>query len=153
MWPVFVEQFNSEFLINDTGEVQLITSFLRFYWAILSIIGFIKKLLITALRINLEIMWPVFVVQFNCEFLRNDGGDVQLIFLFLNWFWAVLCVLWCVGKLRIAPFRTVLYLVNVASIRLTIQFRVFEQWCRRCGTSNYFISRPILYHYLCSWVR
>ena len=56
MWPVFVEQFNSEFLINDTGEVQLITSFLRFYWAILSILGFIRNLLITALRINLEIV-------------------------------------------------------------------------------------------------
>ena len=56
MWSVFVEQFNSEFLINDTGEVQLITSFLRFYWAILSILGFIRKLLITALRTNLEIV-------------------------------------------------------------------------------------------------
>ena len=56
MWPVFVEQFNSKFLINDTGEVQLITSFLRFYWAILSILGFIKNLLITALRTNLEIV-------------------------------------------------------------------------------------------------
>ena len=56
MWPVFIEKFNSEFLINDTGEVQLITSFLRFYWAILSVLGFIKKLLITALRKNLEIV-------------------------------------------------------------------------------------------------
>ena len=56
MWPVFVEQFNSEFLINDTGEVQLITSFLRFYWAILSVLKIIIKLLIIALRSNLEIV-------------------------------------------------------------------------------------------------
>ena len=72
-------------------------------------------------------MWPVFAVQFNCEFLRNDGEDVQLIFSFLHKFWAVLCVLWCVGKLRITHFRRLFYLVNVASIHLTIQFRVFEQ--------------------------
>ena len=56
MWPVFVKQFNSEFLINDTREVQLITSFLHFYWAILSVLGFIRKLLITALRTNLKIV-------------------------------------------------------------------------------------------------
>ena len=56
MWPVFVKQFNSEFLINDTGEVQLITSFLHFYWAILSVLEFIRKLLIIALRTNLEIV-------------------------------------------------------------------------------------------------
>ena len=56
MRPVFVEQFNSEFLINDTGEVQLIISFLRFYWAILGVLGFIRKLLITALMTNLEIV-------------------------------------------------------------------------------------------------
>ena len=56
MWPVFVEKFNSEFLINDTGEVQLITSFLRFYWAILGFLKFIRKLLITALMTNLEIV-------------------------------------------------------------------------------------------------
>ena len=81
MWPVFVKQFNSEFLINDTGEVQLITSFLHFYWAILSIFGFIKKLLITALRTNLEI-------------------------------------------------------VNVASIHCAIQLRVFEKWWRYCTIST-----------------
>ena len=56
MWPVFVEKFNSEFLINDTGEVQLITSFLRFYWAILGVLKFIRKLLITDLITNLEIV-------------------------------------------------------------------------------------------------
>ena len=56
MWPVFIEQFNFEFLINDTGEVQLITSFLHFYWAILSVLKFIRKLLITAHGTNLEIV-------------------------------------------------------------------------------------------------
>ena len=50
MWPVFIEKF------NDTGEVQLITSFLSFYWAILSVLKIIKKLLITALGKNLEIV-------------------------------------------------------------------------------------------------
>ena len=63
-------------------------------------------------------MWPVFAVQFNCEFLINDGedSDVQLIFSFLHWFWAVLCVLWCVGKLRITHFRRLFYLVNVVHL-------------------------------------
>lgn len=56
MWPGFIEQFNSEFLINDTGVIQPITSFLHFYWVILSVLGFIEKLLITDLRMNLEIV-------------------------------------------------------------------------------------------------
>ena len=57
MWPVFIEKFNCELLRNDAeGEVQLITSFLRFYWAILGVLKFIKKILITALMTNLEIV-------------------------------------------------------------------------------------------------
>ena len=62
-------------------------------------------------------MWPVFIEKFNCEFLRNDaGGEVQLIILFLHFYWAVLGVLECVGKLKITVPRTNLDLVNVASI-------------------------------------
>ena len=46
------------------------------------------------------LMWPIFIEKFNCEFLRNDaGGEVQLIILFLHFYWAVLGVLECVGKL------------------------------------------------------
>ena len=52
---------------------------------------------------------------------------VHLINLFLHQLWAILRVLGCVRKLRITPFMRMSHLVNVASIRLTIQFRVFEQ--------------------------
>ena len=73
-------------------------------------------------------MWPVFVVQFNCEFLRNDGGgDLYVILLFLHQFFAIIYVLGPVRKLEITAFRTMFNLVNVASFRLTIQLRVFEQ--------------------------
>ena len=35
-------------------------------------------------------VWPVFIEKFNCELLRNDaGGEVQLIILFLYFYWAV----------------------------------------------------------------
>ena len=73
-------------------------------------------------------MWPVFVVQFNCEFLRNDGGgDLYVILLFLHQFFAIIYVLGCVRKLGITAFRRMFHLANVASIGVTIRFRVFEQ--------------------------
>ena len=73
-------------------------------------------------------MWPVFIDKFNSEFLRNHaGGEVHLIILFLHQFFTIIYVLGCVGKLRIIAFRRMFKLINVASIRLTIQFRVFEQ--------------------------
>jgi hypothetical protein len=73
-------------------------------------------------------MWPVFVLQFNCGPLSNDrGGVVHLIIAFVHQFLAILSILGCVGKLGITAFRRMFYLVNVASIRLIIQLRVFEQ--------------------------
>jgi hypothetical protein len=42
MWPVFIEKFNSEFLINDAGEeVQLITPYLQFFLLIPKVLRFI----------------------------------------------------------------------------------------------------------------
>jgi len=39
MWPVFIVQFKSEFLINDAGgEVPLITSYLHLFWVILNVL-------------------------------------------------------------------------------------------------------------------
>jgi hypothetical protein len=55
MGPVLIEKFNCGFLSkNGGGEVQLITSFLPFYWAILSVHRFVRKLWITVPRINLD---------------------------------------------------------------------------------------------------
>jgi len=54
MWPVLIEQFNCRFLSNDAeGEVQLITSFLHFYWAIMGVLEFIRN---TALRTILDLV-------------------------------------------------------------------------------------------------
>jgi len=59
MWPVLVEQFNCGFLRNDAGgEVELITSFLHLFWAILGVFTFIRKLLITAFMTNLDPVNP-----------------------------------------------------------------------------------------------
>jgi hypothetical protein len=45
-------------------------------------------------------MWPVFVLQFKFEFLRNDGGgDLHVIILFLHQFFANLGLLGFVRKL------------------------------------------------------
>ena len=63
--------------------------------------------------------------------LRNDeGGDLHVIILFLPYFWAILSVLGCVRKLGITAFRRMFHLVNVASIRLTIQLRVLSNDAR-----------------------
>ena len=100
MWPVFIEKFNCEFLKNDArGEVQLIILFLHFYWAVfLSALKSYKLRLLG--KIQTLLMWPVFIEKFNCELLRNDaGGEVQLIILFLHFYWAVLGVLKCVEKI------------------------------------------------------
>jgi hypothetical protein len=62
--------------------------------------------------------------------LRNDGGgDLNVIILFLHYFWAILGVLGGVRKLESTPFTGMFYFVNVASIRLTIpiQVRAFEK--------------------------
>ena len=73
-------------------------------------------------------MWPVFILQFNCGFLSNHRvGDLYVILLFLRQFFAIIYVLGCVGKLGITAFRMMFYLANVASIGVTIRFRVFEQ--------------------------
>jgi len=73
-------------------------------------------------------MWPVFVVQFNSEFLINNaGGEVQLTASYLRLFWVILNVLCCVVELYIRTFRGNLLRVNVAIICCAIQFRVFDQ--------------------------
>ena len=83
-------------------------------------------------------MWPVFVLQFNCGFLSNHRvGDLYVILLFLHQFFAIIYVIGCVGKLGITAFRRMFHIANVASIGVTIRFRVFEQWCS-CATSDNF---------------
>ena len=73
-------------------------------------------------------MLPDLVLQFNSGFLSNHGGgDLYVILLFLYQFFAIIYVLGPVGKLEITAFRRMFNLVNVASFRLTIQLRVFEQ--------------------------
>ena len=72
-------------------------------------------------------MWPVFIEKFKCEFLRNDaGGEVQLIILFLDQFFTIIYILKRVKKLEITAPGTNLDLVNVASIRCVIKFRVLR---------------------------
>ena len=50
MWQVLVVQFNFELLINNAGEVQLITLFLHLFCPILGVLGFVRKLGISAFR-------------------------------------------------------------------------------------------------------
>ena len=153
MWPVFISNFNFEFLSNDAGGVvHLITWFLHQFFTIVYVLGCVKKLEITAFRAmfnHVNVASIRLTIQFRAfeKWWRRCGASNQFISP------PILRVLGCVRKLEITPFRRMSHLVNVASIRLTIQFRVFEQWCRRCGTSHYFISPPVLHHYLCSWVR
>ena len=57
MWPVWAEEFNFEFLINDVGgEIKLITSFLHILWANLGVLIFIGKVQITSLRTKLDLV-------------------------------------------------------------------------------------------------
>ena len=122
MLPVFIEKFKCKFLRNYAGgEVQLIILFLHQFFTIIYILRHVKKkkkLEITAPGTNLDL---VNVASICCvikfRVLRNDaGGKVQLIILFLHFYWVVLQVLWCIGKLFITPPRSNLDLVNVASI-------------------------------------
>ena len=107
---------------------------------------------------------PVFILQFNFEFLVNDaGGEVELITSCIYHFWLILSVLGCVWKLWIIPLRTMFHLVFVSIIHLAIQFRVFDQWCRRSGRTNNFtfqlswaglkcnFYRIIIYYILCKF--
>ena len=73
-------------------------------------------------------MLPDLVLQFNSGFLSNHGGgDLYVIPLFLHQFFAIIYVIGCVGKLGITAFRRMFHLANVASIGVTVRFRVFEQ--------------------------
>ena len=92
MWPVFIEKFKCEFLRNDAGgEVQLIILFLHQFFNIIYIFRCVKKLEITAPGMNLDL---VNVASIHCvikfRVLRNDAGEVQLIILFLHFYWVVL---------------------------------------------------------------
>jgi hypothetical protein len=94
-------------------------------------------------------MWPVFTLHFNFGFLINHAGaDVALITLYIYQLWTILSVLRFIWKLQFKTLGNNFDHVNVANIHLAIQFRVFDQSCRRKGTTNYLIpSLPIG----CSW--
>jgi hypothetical protein len=63
--------------------------------------------------------------------MNGAGGGVELITLYIYQFWLVLDVLRCVGKLSIIAFRGIFDSFNVSSTHPAIQFRVFDEWCRR----------------------
>jgi len=96
--------------------------------AILSVLGCVRKLEITPLRGMFHLV-NVASIHLTIQlrvFEKNDGGgDLHVIILFLYQFLAILSVLGCVRKLEITPLRRMFHLVNVASIHLTIQLRVF----------------------------
>ena len=69
------------------------------------------------------LMWPVFIENFNWEFLRNNaGGEVQLIILFLHQFFTIIHILGCIRKLENTAPGTNLDLVNVANTHCVIKF-------------------------------
>jgi len=97
-------------------------------------------------------MWPVFSLQFNFGFLINHAvEDVALITLYIYQYCTNFSVLGFIWKLWIRALRKTLHHVNVPSIQLAMQFRVFGKSCRRRGTSNQFVYLPILAHFQCSW--
>ena len=129
MWPVFIEKLNCEFLRNDAGgEVQLIIFSPHFYWVVLGVLKCVKNIWITALWTNLDLVnvasihWEIQVRVFE-----NDAwGEVQLIILFLHQVFTIIYIFRCVKKLEITAPGTNLDLVNVASIRCVIKFRVLR---------------------------
>jgi len=97
-------------------------------------------------------MWPVFSLQFNVGFWGNHAaGEIELISVWTYQFLPILNVLGLIWKLWIIAFRGIFYHVNVASIQLAIQFRVFGQACSRRGRTNHFVDLPILAHSWHSW--
>ena len=79
--------------------------------------------------------------------------EVQLIAWFVHFLCANLKILTFIGKVYITSLRMNLDLVNVASIGWIIQFRLFDQWCRRRGTTTHLIVSLPLAQYWCSWMR
>ena len=67
-------------------------------------------------------MWPVFMLQFNCEFLINQAREgIALIALYIYQFCTILSVLGFVSKVYIRVPRSTFDHVDVASIPLAIQ--------------------------------
>ena len=130
MWPVFVVQFNCEFLRSDGGgDLYVILLFLHQLFTIIYVLGPVKNLGITAFRAMFNLVNVAsFLLQFNCGSLSNHRvGDLYVILLFLHQFFAIIYVLGPVRKLGITAFRRMFNLVNVASFRCTIQLRVFKK--------------------------
>jgi len=63
--------------------------------------------------------------------MNGAGGEVELITSYICLFWLVFSVLGCVRKLVIIAFKGMFDIVNVSNTHLAIQFRVFDEWCRR----------------------
>jgi len=85
--------------------------------------------------------------------MNDAGGGVELSTLYIYLFWLVLDVLGCVGKLLIIAFRRMFDNANVSSTHPAIQFRVFDEWCRRRGRTNHLVYLSILARSWCSWMR
>ena len=76
--------------------------------------------------IEIQIVYSSGIWQFKYRFL-SMMQEVQLITSLLHLFYPILEVLGSFRKLSITEFRTILQLINVASIYCAIQFRVFDQ--------------------------
>jgi len=112
------------------GDLHVIILFLHQFLATLSALGCVGKLGITPLRRMFHLV-NVASIHLTIQlrvFEKNDGGgDLHVIILFLHQLVAILSVLGCVRRLGITPLRRMFHPVNVASIHLTIQLRVFEK--------------------------
>ena len=100
---------------------------------------------------NMKIFWNIertfkkytnICIFFGCSFniFLENIEEKKLVFYkcsfnILNKIWDLAS---CVRKLEITAFRVMFNHVNVASIRLTIQFRAFEKWWVWCIESIYF---------------
>ena len=76
--------------------------------------------------IEIQIVYSSGIWQFKYRFL-SMMQEVQLITSLLHLLYPILEVLGSFRKLSITEFRTILQLINVASIYCAIQFRVFDQ--------------------------
>ena len=93
-------------------------------------------------------MWPEFSVQFNVGFLSNHAaGEAELISSYIYQLLAILSVLGLILKLQVIPFKRTPDHVNVASIQLAIQCRVWGQSCSRRDRTNQWMDLPVLAHY------
>ena len=129
-------QFNFGFLINHAvGDVALITLYIYQYCTNFSVLGFIWTLFIRALRCILDHVNVASIhlaIQFRV-FDQSCRSRWSIITLYIYQLWTILSVLGFIWKLQFKTLGNSFDHVNVANIHLAIQFRVFDQLCKRKG--------------------